>query len=198
MWWESLNSFQQIMFVLAVSASAVMIIFILLMIIGFDQSDFDGVDGMDAIDMHLDTINDEPLSSIGGLRILSVRGVLAFISIGGWAAFIFADIVAIWLASLIGIVFGTIAAYLVALAFRGIYKLESSGNLVYENSVGKIGTVYMRIPKEKSGKGKVTLIVQERLIEADAITEEDHDLMPKSEIEVIGIVDTTTLVVRSK
>lgn len=194
MWWESLNSFQQIMFVLAVSASAVMLIFILLMVIGFDNSDFDGVDGIDGID----TINDEPLSSIGGLRFLSVRTVLAFISIGGWAAFIFADIVEIWLASLIATVIGLIAAYLVALAFKAIYRLESSGNLNYMNSIGKIGTVYMRIPKSKSGKGKVTLIIQERLVEADAVTEEDHDLMPKTEVEVIAVVDTTILVVKSK
>lgn len=195
MWWESLSSFQQIMFVLAVSASAVMLIFILLMVIGFDNSDFDGVDG---VDLHIDTINDEPLSSIGGLRILSVRGVLAFISIGGWAAFIFADLVPIWAASLIAIAFGLIAAYLVALAFKAIFKLESSGNLDYANSIGKVGTVYMRIPKEKSGKGKVTLIIQERLIEADAVTDENHDLMPKTEVEVIGVIDTTILVVKSK
>ncbi len=195
MWWDSLLSFQQIMFILAVSASAVMLIFILLMVIGIDNSDFDGVD---VTDINVDIINDEPLSAIGGLKILSVRSILAFISIGGWAAFLFADIVAPWLASIFGIIFGLIAAYLVALAFRAIYKLESSGNLNYDYAVGKIGTVYMRIPKNKSGKGKVTLIVQERLIEADAITEEDHDLMPKSEIEVIRIVDTTTLVVKPK
>ncbi len=198
MWWESLSSFQQIMFVLAVSASAVMLIFILLMVIGFDNSDFDGVDGIDGVDMNIDSINDEPLSSIGGLRILSVRGVLAFISIGGWAAFIFADLVPIWAASLIAIGFGFIAAYLVALAFKAIFKLESSGNLDYANSIGKTGTVYMRVPKSKSGKGKVTMIIQERLVEADAVTNEDHDLLPRTEVEVIEVIDTTILVVKSK
>ncbi|MCF7930216.1 MAG: hypothetical protein K9L02_01770 [Acholeplasmataceae bacterium] len=198
MWWDSLSTFQQVMFVLAVSGSAVMLIFILLMVIGFDQSDFDGVDGIDGVDMQYDSINDEPLSSIGGLRILSVRGVLAFISIGGWAAFIFADVVPIWAASLIAFGFGLLAAYLVALAFRAIFKLESSGNLDYANSIGKIGTVYMRVPKNKTGKGKISLIIQERLVEADAVTDEDHDLLPKTEVEVTGVIDTTILVVKSK
>jgi len=195
MWWNSLEVFQQVMFVLAVTASFVMLIFIVLMLIGIDNSDFDGID---SVDVELDSINDDPLSSIGGLKVLSVRSILAFISIGGWAAFLFAGIMSVWWASLLGFVFGSIAAYLVALAFRSIFKLESSGNIEYENSIGKIGTVYIRIPKKKSGKGKVSIVLQERLIEADAITNEDQDIMPKTEIEVVGVVETTTLIVKSK
>ncbi|MFH0767481.1 MAG: hypothetical protein V1920_05260 [Bacillota bacterium] len=195
MWWNSLNSFQQIMFVMAVTASAVMVIFIVLMLIGMDGSDFDGID---ASDMDVDIINDEPFSSIGGLRLLTVRGILAFISIGGWAAFLFANFMSSLWASLIGIVFGAIASYLLALAFRAAYRLESTGNLDYSNAIGKKGTVYIRIPKAKSGKGKVTLTMQERFIEVDAITEENQDLMPKTEIEVVAVVDTTTLIVKSK
>lgn len=57
MWWESLNSFQQIMFIIAVTTSAVMVIFIVLMFIGMDGSDFDGIDSPD---MDVDIINDEP------------------------------------------------------------------------------------------------------------------------------------------
>jgi len=195
MWWDGLYVFQQVMFVLAVTASVVMLIFIVLMLIGIDNSDFDGID---SVDIEIDSINDDPLSSIGGLKVLSVRGILAFLSIGGWAAFLFANIMSVWWASLLGIVFGAIAAYLVALAFRAIFRLESSGNIEFANSIGKIGTVYMRIPKKKSGKGKVSLIIQERLIEADAITNEDQDIMPKTEVEVVGVVETTTLIVKSR
>lgn len=195
MWWESLSTFQQVMFVMAVTASAVMLIFVFLMLIGIDHSDFDGIDSPD---LSVDTINDEPFSAIGGFKVLSVRSVLAFISIGAWAAFLSAKSMDIIWASLIGVFFGLVAAVLVAWAFKAIYKLESSGNLVYENSIGKLGTVYMRIPKQKSGKGKVTLVVQERLVEADAITEEEQDIIPKTQVEIIDVVDTTTLVVKKK
>ncbi len=195
MWWESLSGFQQTMFVIAVTASAVMLIFVFLMLIGMDHSDFDGID---APDISVDSINDEPFSAVGGFRVLSVRSFLAFVSIGAWAAFLSAKSMDILWAVLLGILFGSIAAVLVAWAFKALYRLESSGNLVYENSIGKLGTVYMRIPKQKSGKGKVTLVVQERLIEADAITDEDQDIMPKTQIEVIDVVDTTTLVVKTK
>jgi membrane protein implicated in regulation of membrane protease activity len=194
MWWEQLSSFQQGMFIIAVSASFVMLIFLVLMLIGIEGSDFDGVDDVSDIDV----INDEPLSGIGGLKILTIRGILAFISMGAWTAYLLVNWMHPLIASAIGIVVGAISAYLLALAFRATYRLESSGNLDYANAIGQIGTVYIRVPKSKIGKGKITLTIQERYIEVDAMTEWDQDLMPKTIVEVIGIEDTTTLIVKPK
>ena len=194
MWWEQLSSFQQGMFIIAVSASFVMLIFLVLMLIGIEGSDFDGIDDVSDVDV----INDEPLSGIGGLKILTIRGILAFISMGAWTAYILVNWMHPLIASAFGIVVGAISAYLLALAFRATYKLESSGNLDYTNAIGQIGTVYIRVPKSKIGKGKITLTIQERYIEVDAMTEWDQDLMPKTIVEVIGIEDTTTLIVKPK
>jgi membrane protein implicated in regulation of membrane protease activity len=194
MWWEQLSSFQQGMFIIAVSASFVMLIFLVLMLIGIEGSDFDGVDDVSDVDV----INDEPLSGIGGLKILTIRGILAFISMGAWTAYLLVNWMHPLIASAIGIVVGAISAYLLALAFKATYRLESSGNLDYTNAIGQIGTVYIRVPKSKIGKGKITLTIQERYIEVDAMTEWDQDLMPKTIVEVIGIEDTTTLIVKPK
>ena len=194
MWWESLTSFQQIMFVIAVSSSAVMLIFLVLMLIGVDGSDFDGVD---APDLDVDFLNDEPLSGIGGLRIVTLKGVLAFLSIGAWTAYLFVDLLGPIFSSLIGVVLGFVAAFLQALAYRAMMRLESSGNIDYNNAVGKTGTVYMRVPKLKSGKGKVTLVIQERYAEIDAVTEEEEDILPKTSIVVIGLLDPTTLIIKT-
>jgi len=194
MWWEQLTSFQQGMFIIAVSASLVMVIFLVLMLIGIEGADFDGVDDISDVDI----INDEPLSGIGGLKILTIRGILAFISMGAWTAYLLVNWMHPLLASAIGIVVGSISAYLLALAFKATYKLESSGNLDYANAIGQIGTVYIRVPKSKSGKGKITLTIQERYIEVDAMTEWDQDLMPKTVVEVVGIEDTTTLIIKPK
>jgi len=194
MWWDQLSSFQQGMFIVAVSASFVMLIFLVLMLIGIEGTDFDGIDDVSDVDV----INDEPLSGIGGLKILTIRGILAFISMGAWTAYIMVNWMHPLLASAIGIVVGALSAYLLALAFRATYKLESSGNLDYVNAIGQVGTVYIRVPKSKSGKGKITLTIQERYIEVDAMTEWNQDLMPKTIVEVIGIEDTTTLIVKPK
>lgn len=195
MWWSSMSTLEQVLFVLASSSTAIMIIFLILLLFGFETDEFDGAD---IPDMDVDGINDDPISGIAGLKVLTLRGVLVFIAMGSWTAFLLVDGLDIWLALLIGVIVGVIAAYLQAIAFRATLKLESVGNIDYENAIGKTGTVYIRIPKKRSGKGKISLIIQDRLVEVDAVTEEDNDLLPKASIEVVGLLDSATLIVKSK
>ena len=193
MWWEQLSRFQQIMFIIATSSSGVMLIFLVLMAIGIDNSEFDGIDEID-----IDVINDEPLIGFAGLRILTLRGILVLLSMGAWTAFLVEPYMHVLLALGLGLVVGLISAYLVALAFRASLKLESTGNIDYKHAVSKYATVYIRVLKNRSGKGKVTLNLQERFIEVDAITDEDEDLLNQSKVEVIDIYDETTLIVQKK
>ncbi len=195
-WWESLTAFQQVMFVLAISATVVMFIFLILMIFGSDGSD--SFDGDVDLDSDVDSINDEPLTNFSGLRILSVRGVLAFLSVGAWTTYGFAGIVHPLLSSLFGVIAGAVASYLMALAFRASMKLESEGNLEYKNAIGKKGNVYIRIPAKRQGTGKVTLTFQERFVEVDAITDEDTDLVTGTIIEVIAMENETTVLVKKE
>ncbi|HAX02389.1 MAG: hypothetical protein A2Y45_03750 [Tenericutes bacterium GWC2_34_14] len=195
MWWSSMSTLEQVLFVLASSSTAIMIIFLILLLFGFETDEFDGAD---IPDMDVDGINDDPISGIAGLKVLTLRGVLVFVAMGSWTAFLLVDSLDIWLVLLIGVIVGVIAAYLQAIAFRATLKLESVGNVDYANAVGKTGTVYMRIPKKRSGKGKVSLIIQDRLVEVDAVTEEDSDLLSKASVEVVGLLDSATLIVKSK
>ena len=190
-----MSTLEQVLFVLASSSTAIMIIFLILLLLGFDTDEFDGVD---LPDMDVDGINDDPLTGIAGLKVLTLRGVLVFLAIGSWTAFLLVGALNVWFGLLIGLATGVIAAYIQALAFRATLKLESAGNVDYQNAVGKTGTVYLRIPKNRSGKGKISLILQDRLVEVDAITEEDEDIMPKSSVEVVRLLDSATLIVKSK
>jgi hypothetical protein len=193
MWWDNLSSFQQVSFVIAVTSTVIMLIFLLLMIIGIEDTEFDGVDSPD-----IDVINDEPLIGFSGLRILTLRGILVLIAMGSWTVFLLEPIMHWAFAMLIGLLVGTASALLVALAFRASLKLESTGNLDYRNAIGKDANVYIRIPKNRLGKGKVTLNMQERFIEVDAITEDTEDIMPKMSVIVSEVVDETTLKVTLK
>jgi membrane protein implicated in regulation of membrane protease activity len=194
MWWESLSSFQQVMFVVAVSSTAVMLIFLILSLIGMDGADYDGAGDAGSVDF----LNDEPLSGIAGLKIFTIRGVLVFLSLGAWAAYLLFGVMHIVFVILIAIVVGFIAAFLQALAFKSMMKLESVGNIDYKNAIGKTGTVYMRIPKSKTGRGKITVVLQERYAEVEAVTDEASDIMPKSLVEVVGLENSTTVIVKKK
>ncbi|MDD4212243.1 MAG: hypothetical protein PHY42_02455 [Bacilli bacterium] len=195
-WWNNLSAFGQTTFAIGVAATFVMIVFLVLMLFGIeDGHSFDG-GADDPSDMD-DIANDEPLGQFSGLRVLTLRGALAFLGIGGFAAFYFEDKTGpIW-ATVIGVILGAIAAVLLAYAFRASLKLESEGNLDYKNAIGATATVYLRIPPKRSGKGKVTLTLQERFIETEAITDED-EIPNKSIVEVIGVIDETTLIVKIK
>ncbi len=203
MWWDSLTGLQQVSFVIATTATALMILFIILMLIGMEGADsFDGdidvdIDFEDIGDA-ADAYNSEPMSAIGGLRVITIRGALAFFSIGGWVLYMLADQMHVALAFLIAIVSGVVAAFLLALAMRAALNLESSGNLDYRSAVGKNAVVYIRIPKDVTGKGKVILNHQGRMIEVDAISRDHEDLMSKTEVQIIGLEDETTLVVKKK
>jgi len=196
-WWEALSAFQQVMVVLAGTATIIMTVFLLLMLFGVEGNDaYDGDADVDGTDV--DAVNDEPISAFSGLRIVTVRGVLAFLAVGGWTAYALSDVIGPWLAVLCGIAAGALATYLLALALRASMKLESSGNVDYGNAVGKTATVYIKVPKAGSGSGKVTLTVQEHFIEADAVSEGDEDLVTGTIVEVTGVRDENTLVVRRK
>ena len=196
MWWQSLSSFQHVILVIAASATLLLVIFLILLLLGIgDDSSFDGGD-FDDVDF--DLYNDEPLTSFTGLKILTVRGALTLLSVGGWTAFLLDDVLDTWLALLIGVVVGVVAAYLLALAFRLSLRLESSGNIDYKNAIGKTAKVYLRIPKNKLGAGKVTLVLQERLVEISAVTEDSEDISSNSIVEVVGLEDDHTLIVKRK
>ena len=65
---------------------------------------------------------------------------------------------------------GFVSLYIVAWLMSLIHKLDSSGNLKMRNAVGQSGKVYLKIPGELSGTGKVTITVQNRSVECKAVT----------------------------
>lgn len=195
MWWDGLSNFQQIIFIIAGSSTVILFIFLILLLLGLGDESFDGAD---VDDLDFDPFNDEPLGAFSGLKILSLRGTLAFLSIGGWVAFILEPELGIAWSLIIGIFSGFIASLLLAVAFKMSLRLESSGNIDYKNAIGKTAKVYLRVPKEKSGIGKVNLVLQERLVEIDAITDELEDLKVNEMVIIIGLEDERTLLVRNR
>lgn len=190
-----MSTLEQVLFVLASSSTAIMIIFLIMLLLGFDTDEFDGIG---TPDVDIDGINDDPITGIAGLKVLTLRGALVFLAIGSWTAFLLVSSIGIWWGLLIGMVVGVGAAFIQALAFRATLRLESAGNMDYSNAVDKAGTVYIRIPKQRTGKGKISMIIQDRLAEIDAVTDEKEDIMPKASITVVGLVDSSTVIVKSK
>ncbi len=131
-----------------------------------------------------------------GLKLLSLRSILAFIAVGAWLCYTLIYVMPVYGAILVAVVGGFAAACGVAAALVGMEKLQSSGNINPNNTVGKIGTVYLTIPANRSGQGKINITVQERYAEYDAITDSDEPIPTGTEIQVTAHVGSNVLLVK--
>jgi hypothetical protein len=93
---------------------------------------------------------------------------------------------AIALAAAVGALFG------VASLMRSLHRLKADGTVRIERAVGQPGTVYLTIPAQKAGAGKVTLTLQNRTLEYQAVT--PHQQLPTgSKIVVTAVLGPDTV-----
>lgn len=196
-WWNVLNLFQQIMVCIAAPATLLIIIQLILILIGFHTDDsFETGDTDNNIGgMTTDVINNEGFFNIGGLKILTIRGVLAFLSVGGWLALALAYTLSPLMSSIIGILAGALISFLIAFAMHSAMKLQSSGNIDYTNAVSHTATVYIRIPPKRTGKGKINITIQERFTEIDAVSDDEDYIDTGLPVNVISLIDDNTVLV---
>ena len=188
--WNSLMLGQQIFFCIAVPATIALIVMIVTMLIGLGggDADLDG-DGDPGVD------GDIPDS---GLSLFTSRGIVAMLAVMGWSGFVFLDS-EIGLHPVVGVAIalalGLITLVLVAFAMRAISRLQSSGNLDLSNAIGKVAEVYLTIPEAGRAAGKVTVTVQERLVEVSAITANSEPIKTGSYVRIVSVSENGILMV---
>ncbi|HVX64561.1 MAG TPA: hypothetical protein VHC19_28320 [Pirellulales bacterium] len=87
---------------------------------------------------------------------------------------------------------GLAAMYIVHWIMLSLHKLKADGTARIERSVGKAGTVYLRIPAHKAGAGKVHINLQNRTMEYEAMTSQG-DLPVGAKVVVIGVIGPDTV-----
>jgi len=125
--------------------------------------------------------------------VLSFKALVAFAGLFGLTGLMLLDsgwapIARVAMATLVGFV----GMLLVAFLMRGLTRLTSSGSLDPRNAVGVAGAVYLRIPAYGRGAGKVTLEVQGRSLQLEAVTDGD-EIPTGARVKVIGLVGEDTL-----
>lgn len=197
-WFEQLGTFYQVVLIIACVATVVMIIQLLMLLIGFGGGS--DVDCTDCGDINCDGgVNDGGVLDIFGLKVLTVRNLFVFLSMTGWAMILVNELSSNYPLSItIGLLIGVASVFLCSYAMKKATDLQSEGNVDNNNALGKIGTCYLAIPGEHRGTGKVTVLIQNRLVEAEAITDEEEGIRTGEEVKVIDVKDTVLVVVRNK
>lgn len=210
-WWNSLNLAVQIFYCIAIPSTLILIIQTVLLFLGIG----DDADGMDSIGDSAPDLSDteagdgvfgenlateEPdFQGFEGLRILTFRGVIAFLVVFGWVGVAMgATSAPLWLTIPIAAVSGFAMMLMLAVLLRAVMRLKSDGNTDNRNAIGTSGRVQLTIPAYRTGEGKVHLMLQGAYVERDAVTDDPEPIKTGSEIVVIGVSGQTTLVVRRK
>ena len=82
----------------------------------------------------------------------------------------------------------------VAWAFKKALRLQDNGTLQMSNAIGRTGRVYLRIPANRQGSGKITILIQDQQRELDAVTSADQEIPVGASVRVVD-VDQETLIV---
>lgn len=200
-WWDSLSVIAQAFYCVAIPATVVLIVQTVLMFIGFGNDDGelggtdDGTDG----DIPADGDASDAFEGLEGLRIFTIRGMVAFFVVFGWLGVSLerAD-VAVWLNVAISAVAGFVMMLALAWLMNLTMKLRSNGNTDNRNTVGTAGKVQLTIPAERSGEGKVHVMLQGTYVERNAVTDEAEPIPTGAEVVVVGVSGQTDLVVKRK
>ena len=215
-WWNSLSLAAQIFYCIALPSTLVLLVQTILMFIGLGE-DADGdvdvdtdVDADVDADVDVDLDGDIPDGDEGflatvdaegfaGLRVFTVRGIIAFLVVFGWVGVVMETAgITLWLTLPVATASGFAIMLLLAFIFKALMKLRSDGNTDNRNAIGTAGRVHLTIPPSRTGEGKVHVMLQGAYVERDAVTDEDTPIPTGSEIVVVRVSGGTTLVVRRK
>ena len=202
-WWETLSVALKVLYCIAVPATVVLLIQTVLLLLGFGDSGA-GVDGSDISGLDLDIdgdvpadIPDDPFDFLDGgnpadfttMRLFTLQTVIAFLTVFGWSAIVSLHTGSkLWVALVIGGILGVLAMLLLAKLVQVSARLAENGTQDLRLSLGASATVYLPIPADGAGHGKVTFTLQGTFTEHEAITAGEA-LAVGTQVRIIDIRD---------
>ena len=183
-WFAAFEPFEKVYWSIALIASAIFIILIILTFVGGEVDDTGDVDS----DIEGDT----------GIhfQFLSFKNLIGFFTLFGWSGIAcIGEGLSKGMTILISTACGLLMMAIMASLFYYLGKLNSSGSLIIENALNQIGEVYLTIGANRSRIGKVHINIQGGMRELDALTDEPSDLHQGDIVTVVQVTGTGILIV---
>lgn len=178
-----MSTLQQSFWWVAIIASLIFMVQLIFTIIGTDftdglHADFDG---------DLDAVH-------GPFQLFSFRNLINFLMGFGWTGVAFYhsfqnQMLLVILAAIVGCLFVVIFFIVI----KQILKLTEDNTFNIDKLVGKTAEVYLRIPEQKSGKGKVQVSLNGSNHELLAVTETE-EIASGNLVKIIRIEEKTLIV----
>lgn len=165
-WYGALDPAMRIYWGIAIFASGVFLIQMVMTFIGIGDAD-----GGDA-DFDLGDGSGDTLDTGGTLQLFSVRNIINFLLGVGWGGVCFSGTIHnSALLALVALLTGCVFVAVFIFLFRQMHRLEHDGAFRVEDCVGQVADVYLRIPAERQGEGKIQFSFQGSVQELPAITD---------------------------
>lgn len=154
---------------------------------------FVGGDSMDGVDADFDgDLND----AHAPFQLFSFRNLIHFLLGFGWGGISFYAIIPnrtllITVAVLAGILFVAVFFFVVKI----FLKLAEDNSFQMKQTLHQTAEVYLTIPANRSGKGKILVSVGGSMHELDAMTESDRPLPSQTPVRIVRIENDNLLIV---
>lgn len=184
-WWNHLNGVEQVFWGIAIVFTTLFLIQLVMSVAGF-ATDTDIHDSV-ATDSHFDV----------EFHLFSFRSIIAFFTFFGWVGIIvYRRTDQLWMATFFAIISGVIAMATVAYVMYLLYKMDEEGTLKMSETLGAQGEVYLPIPGDKGGKGKILVNINGSLRELEAWTL-GPSLPTGYKIRIVDVVEKQEVLVES-
>ena len=185
-WWTSLSTAMQVLWAITLSASLIFVIQTVMTFLGLGDHD---------ADFDLDT-SDGTFDADPSMNLLTFRNLVNFCLGFGWTAVLMHEkIQSNALLIIVSVIVGVLLVTAVMWIFKWLSGMQQTGNIdVHKSAVGCEGKVYLTIPGERKGEGKVQITINNAVREYDAVT--DGETIPTGKaIKVTEVINDYTLLV---
>ena len=176
----------QVLWAITLSASLIFVIQTVMTFLGLGDHD---------ADFDLDT-SDGSFDADPSMNLLTFRNLVNFCLGFGWTAVLMHEkIQSNALLIIVSVIVGILLVTVVMWIFKWLSGMQQTGNIdVHKSAVGGEGKVYLTIPGERKGEGKVQITINNAVREYDAVT--DGETIPTGKaIKVTEVINDYTLLV---
>lgn len=190
-WYNALSLTMQVYWAIALIVSLIFVIQTVLTFIGIGDVDSD-------VDFGFNTdVTDGGTLDLGGsMQLFTIRNFVNFLLGLGWGGVCLSSVIpnTFWL-TVAAIAVGVIFVYAFLFIYRQMLHLEKNGAYDINDCIGKVVDVYLTIPANRTGRGKIQVSFSGSVQELTALTDSETPLPSGSKVRVTSVMDSSTVIV---
>ena len=190
-WLNSMDVMTRIFWAIALASS---LIFVIQSVLTFIGADADA-----SMDMDAGASVDDPSDMGTGMGLLTFRNFVNFFVGFGWMALIMKEKTSsLSLVIIVSAIVGALLVAAVMMLFKWLGSMQEAGNIdVYKSAVDCRGTVYLTVPAERAGEGKVQIVINNSVREYNAMTD-GPELRTGASIRVVDVISPSLLLIEEE